>query len=174
MTFNKFFTQKYTYLIVSLCFIALTSCGVYSFSGASISPDTKTFSIKTFTNSAPLAAPNYNQQLSERLKERVLNGTRLYLQNTDADIRFEGEVVDYSTRPNAITGAEVAATTRLSITVKVIYTNTKNEKQNFEQNFTRYADFNADQNLNTVVNALTIQINNDLVEDIFNKAFVNW
>jgi hypothetical protein len=56
----------------------------------------------------------------------------------------------------------------------VKFTNLKDEKQNFESSFSRYADFSSSQNLTSVEDELIRQINDQLVDDIFNKAVINW
>ena len=94
--------------------------------------------------------------------------------NSVGDISFEGYISDYNSQPTAIQGNEQAALNRLTITVKVKFINTKDEKQNFESSFSRYADYDSKQNLSTVENQLISEICNQLVDDIFNKAMINW
>jgi hypothetical protein len=89
------------------------------------------------------------------------------------DLSFEGEITDYKTTPVAITG-QTAAMNRLTITVNVRFSNRIDETKDFEQSFSRYEDYPSDQDLNAVQEALTTTITEQLVEDIFNKALVNW
>jgi hypothetical protein len=163
-----------TLLILLSTLVAFNSCGVYSFTGASISPDVKTFTVNYFENNSPLVNPNLSQVFTEALKEKVLVSTSLNLIKQNGDVEFEGQIVDYKTQPISITGNEIASQNRLTISVKVKFTNTKDETKNFETSFTRYADYNSTQNLTEVETNLVKQINTELVEDIFNKAFVNW
>jgi hypothetical protein len=160
-------------IIVAGCFL-ISSCGIYSFSGASVSPDIQTVGIDFFRNEAPIVVPVLSQQFTESLKDKILGSTTLSLAKDEGDINFEGEIIDYSTRPLSIQGNETASTTRLTISVRVRYTNKKNEKQSFESVFTRYSDYPSSQNLANVQTELIRQINSELVEDIFNRAFVNW
>lgn len=148
----------------------------YSFSGASISPDVKTVSIKTFQNVAPLAQPTLSQTFTESLKDIFITQTNLTLVEKGGDLQFEGKITGYSVTPVAIQGSQVstASLNRLSITVQVKFINTKDEKQNFEQTFTRFADFDASKNLATIENELTKDINSQLSQDIFNRAVTNW
>ena len=44
----------------------------------------------------------------------------------------------------------------------------------FEASFSRYEDFGSTQNFEDVKTDLTEKILKLLIEDIFNKAFVNW
>lgn len=160
-------------LFIGCCFAA-SSCGVYSFSGASISPDIKNVTVNYFGNEASIVVPTLSQSFTETLKDKIISSTSLILSREPGDVRFEGEIIDYSTRPIAIQGNETSSQTRLTISVRVRYINTKDEKQNFENVFTRYTDFPSEQNLSSVENELIRKINDELAEDIFNKAFVNW
>jgi hypothetical protein len=104
-----------------------------------------------------------------KLKVVVISG--------DGDLIFEGEITGYDTKPIAFTGndqTDIAALNRLTITVSVKFTNKLDETQDFEQNFSRYADYLSTLNLSSVEETLIKQINEQLVEDIFNKAVVNW
>jgi outer membrane lipopolysaccharide assembly protein LptE/RlpB len=168
-------TFKYSLLFTVCCLLAFTSCKVnYSFSGASVSPDIKTVSIQTFRNNASLAKPTLNQSLTESLKDIFTSQTSLGIVSRDGDLNFEGEITNYVTAPVAIQSNDQAARTRLTITVNVRFTNAKDEKQKFETTFSRYADFPSTQTLATVEDELIRQINEQLVQDIFNKAMINW
>lgn len=164
-------------LIALLSITLLYSCKVgYSFSGASIAPDVKTVSIKTFQNVAPLAQPTLSQTFTESLKDIFITQTNLSLVEKGGDLQFEGKITGYNVAPVAIQGNQVstASINRLTITVQVKFVNTKDEKQNFEQNFSRFADFDASRNLASVENELTKDINSQLSQDIFNRAVTNW
>lgn len=161
-----------TLIICHLTF--LSGCGVYSFTGASISPDVKSVSIDFFSSYAPLAPANMPQTFTEALRELFVSRTNLDLLTKNGDIRFEGYISAYQTRPVAIQGNETAAKNRLTVTVNVTYTNTKEEAKSFEKSFTRFADFEATQNLTEVEQSLVAEINEQLILDIFNEAVVNW
>jgi hypothetical protein len=159
-------------LIVSIC--CLSGCGIYSFTGASISPDVKTASIQYFKNYALLVQPSLAQLLTEKLKDRFISQTTLALVNNNGDLDFENTITDYKVTPLAPQTNDVAANNRLSITIKVKFTNKKDEKQNFESSFTEFVDFPSNQNLSSVELGLIDQINIKLVDDVFNKSVVNW
>lgn len=172
-------TIKLTSISVILIFatIFLESCKIsYSFTGASISPDIKTVSIKTFQNNAPLAQPTLSQSFTESLKDIFITQTNLTLIEKGGDLQFEGKITGYNVTPVAIQGNQVstASLNRLTITVLVKFINTKDEKQNFEQSFSRFADFDASKNLASVENELIKDINSQLSQDIFNRAVTNW
>lgn len=146
----------------------------YSLSGASIPPEAKTVSVKYFQSIASLAPPTLSQSFTEALRDRMSSQTRLALVNTTGDLNFEGSVTGYSTAPIAIQSTDQAALNRLTVTVSVKYSCAFDEKKNFEQSFTRYSDYNSSQSLSAVESELIQQINEQLTQDIFNRALNDW
>lgn len=161
-------------LFYALMVISFAGCHVYSFTGASVSPDIKTVSIQFFPNRAAIVQPALSNAFTETLKDKFVSETSLTLVKESGDLNFEGAIIDYNTQPIAIQGNENAALNRLTITVSVKFTNVKDSKQDFETNFSRYADYDSRKSLTTVELDLAKQINTQLVDDIFNKAVVNW
>jgi hypothetical protein len=167
---------KYRILIsVILAVFVLTSgCSVsYKFSGAS-TVGLNTFSIQYFQNRAPVVQPGLSQNLTDALIDKCKAQTNLKYVNTTADVNFEGEISDYSTRPLTVAADAQAATNRFSISVKVKFTNNVKPELSFDQVFTQYQDYPGGQNLSDVEVSLSDLIVKALVEDIFNQAFVNW
>ena len=160
-------------LIVALALVG-HSCGIYSFSGASIPAEAKTVSVDYFPNHAQLVNPMLSNNLTNALRDAMTNQTTLDLIETGGDLAFEGEITDYRTNPVAITSGQTAAMNRLTVTVKVRFSNHIDDTKDFEQTFSRYEDYPSDQDLNSVQESLTTTIIDQLVEDIFNKALVNW
>jgi hypothetical protein len=153
----------------------LTGCrGGYSFTGADISPDTNTFEVNFFANKASLVQPNLSNIFTEMLRDKFSTQTRLNSISSGGDLVFEGDITDYSISAQSYQGNETAANSRLSITVHVIFTNTKEEKKSFDQYFTRYADFDSSLSLMSVEEELMRQICEELVADIFSKSVANW
>jgi outer membrane lipopolysaccharide assembly protein LptE/RlpB len=165
-------------LLKILSFLVLTTllsaCGFYSFTGASISPDVKSISILQFPNNAPLVQPTLSQKFTLALRDKFASQTNLNIIKTNGDLNIEGEISDYSVQAVAVQANQQAALNRLTITVKVRFTNTKNNKQDFESSFSRYRDYDSQKDLSSEEKDLIDQINKELVEDIFNKAVVNW
>lgn len=147
----------------------------YSMTGASISPDVKTFSVDYFPNKAPLVVPYLSSLFTERLTDYMRSKTGL-IQMTDnnGDIRFEGQITGYSQRPIDITSDEVAASNRLTIEIRVKYTNTKDDKYDFTSTFSNYADYSTEVNFDSAEESLINDILDKIIEDIYNKALVNW
>jgi hypothetical protein len=114
-----------------------------------------------------------SQKFTEALKSRIRNQSSLNVVRDDADATFEGRITDYNSKPVAITGNERAEATRLTITVNVKYTNKVRPEDSFEQSFSRFSDFQG-SNLAANESRLIEDINKQLTEDIFNRAFANW
>lgn len=163
-------------VIILLAYIIVSqSCKVnYTLSGASIAPEVETVSVQHFVNRAPLGVANMEQYITNELKDKFKSQTRLTTVNDAGDLNFEGEIVDFSTKPMAITQNETAAQNRLTIAVRVKFTNEVEPKYNFDQTFSQYEDYDSDQDLASVEQELMEKIVEKLIEDIFNKSVVNW
>jgi hypothetical protein len=142
--------------------------------GASIAPDIKTVNVHYFTKTAALGPPSLSQTFTEGLKQKFINETSLSVISTPADLTFDGSITAYTITPQAIQSNETAARNRLTITVNVKFVNSKNEKQNFETSFSRFADYPSTSNITSVEITLITEINEQLINDIFNKAVINW
>jgi len=161
--------------VIVLSFTFLQSCGVYSFTGASISPDVKTVEISDFPNYAQLVNPSLEQTFTIGLQDLFLNQTNLSLVNNNGDLQFEGEITEYRVTPSANTANSTAAQNRLTIAVKVRFYNNKDEDQNFEKTFSHYEDFDANKDLSgSFEDAIVNVILERIFENIFNEAVANW
>lgn len=155
--------------------LVLHSCSAsFSFTGASISPEVKTVSVDFFPSYAPLAPPNASQLFTEALKDVFQQQTNLNLVKSNGDLELEGTITAYNTSPVAIQGNETAALTRVSMTVNVKFTNNFDDTQSFENSFSRFEDVETSQDLAAVEEELLRSINDQLTQDIFNKAVTNW
>ncbi|HSV88064.1 MAG TPA: LptE family protein [Bacteroidales bacterium] len=152
----------------------LHSCGIYSFTGASIPPQATTFSVSMFPNHAQLVQPTLSNRFTEALMDRFLRQTNLRLVPSGGDLHFEGSITDYNTAPAAITGDDRAALNRLTITVRVNFINEYVPEQNFERSFSRFWDYPSTRSLSEVEDEAITIISEALVEDIFNQAVVHW
>ena len=163
---------KIAVLVLALALVC-QGCGIYTFSGASIPAEAKTVSVAYFPNHAQLVNPLLSNNLTNALRDAMTNQTTLDVIESGGDLAFEGEITDYRTVPVAISG-QTAAMNRLTVTVKVRFSNRIDDTKDFEQSFSRYEDYPSNQDLNAVQESLTATIVEQLVEDIFNKALVNW
>ncbi|MFO7671630.1 MAG: LptE family protein [Bacteroidales bacterium] len=163
-------------LIILPLVLVIPSCKVtYSFSGVNISPEVTSYSVQYFPNRAALVQAQLSQVFTDALIDKIQSNTSLELTNDGGDVEFSGEITNYVTRPTAITGDEIAAMNRLTITVRVKYTNYIEPELDFDTSFSRYEDYDSTKNLsNDEESELIAIIVQNLIEDIFNKAFVSW
>ncbi len=167
---------KYRIGLFLLIGVVMVSCKInYSLTGTSIAPDVKTFSVQDFPNHAPMYVPTLSQSFSEKLKDKLLSQTTLQLVTSGVgDLDYAGEITGYTVTPIAVTGSETAAQNRLTISIKVIFTNTKDPKQDFVKSFSNYEDFDATESIEDVEQELIDQILEKITEDIFNNSVANW
>lgn len=155
--------------------LPLTSCtGGYSFTGASIPPDAKTISVATFPNYAATVNPQLSQQITDALIQMFSSQTTLNVISDDGDLQLSGQITGYDTRASALSSSDEVSMNRLTVTVKVKFVNQKDPEADFEQSFSRYRDYAASLDFSSVESGLVAEILNELCEDIFNKAVVNW
>ena len=159
-----------------LLLIILTSCTIsYKFNGAAIDYNTtKTISVAEFPIRAALVYPPLGPAFNEALKDIYTRQTRLIMVKTGGDLQVEGEITGYDLSPQAVTEDAYASQTRLTISVKVRYTNTKNPNLNVDQTFRAYRDFSSSQMLTQVQDELISQIVDELAELIFNATVGSW
>lgn len=171
------FKQLLPILLVVCCFSGCKLQSIsYGFSGISLTNGEKTFSVDYFTNKTPFA-PDLGSDFTEALKSYLRSRTPLNeVTDNNGDIRFEGQITGYTLRPMEIQRDEVAAKNRLTVTIQVKYTNTKNEtgKDDFNQSFSHYAEIGVDENFDAVEGERLKEIMDKIIEDIYNKALVNW
>jgi len=162
-------------IIALIILINLQACSIrYTTSGATLTEEMKTISVLYFPNRAEIVNPELSSEFTESLKDKFISQTKLEMISEGGDLNFEGEISQYNTKPAAVRGNETASLTRLTIAIKVIFTNEKDPDKNFETSFSQYEDFDASQSLDEVEGELVPQILEKIIEDIFNRAVVNW
>ncbi len=177
---NKALSQLWSmvyglWTVLFLIAISYSSCKIYSFTGASVSPDLKTIAVENFVNKSQNGNTSITQDLTDKLRNRFVAETPLKITTVDPDLEMKGTLVNYAVSSQAATGGVgLAALNRLTLTVRVEFTNNKNEAENWEQSFSRFADYPSTSNLLQVERELIEDINRQLSDDIFNRAFVNW
>ncbi len=165
-----------THKIVCIFFyLTIISCNIYSFSGASISEEIKSFSLNNIDSQISNSPSSLSQITKDNLQDLILNQTNLtLLEESIADLNFSAIITKYEIKPIAINSNETAAKNRLTINLKVDFTNTKDENLNYKTTFSRYRDFESATNFAEIELDLINEITKELAEDTFNKAFVNW
>lgn len=162
-------------MMVLLAGFLSPSCKIsYSFTGANISPNVKTFTVYYFPNRAQLVNPTLSQSFTEALREKLQRQTSLNELRENGDLVFEGEITGYDYRPMAIQEQDQAALSRLTVRVKVKYTNNIDPDQSMEQTFSAYEDFDNTLSLAAAEDEIVPQIIEKLNEDIFNATIANW
>ncbi len=165
--------------IIALFFLALAllvSCSIsYKFNGASIDyTKVKTISIKDFPNQASLVYPVLSQMFTDKLKDIYIRQTRLEMVKDNGDLDIEGEIIGYELAAMAVKEDAYASRTKLTITVRVRYTNQSKPEEDFEQSFSAYREFDANQMLQQVQEELCTEITEELVDQIYNATVANW
>lgn len=162
-------------LITFILPVIFVSCvGGYSFTGASISADMKTFQVEQFVNRASIVNATLATDLTNALVNKIVSSTSLIQQNNNADVSFSGTIVSYNITPTSINAEDRATKNRLTITISVSYVNHKDPKMNYNTQFSRFRDYDSNMSLSDVEESLVKEINEELVEDVFTKSFVNW
>ena len=162
-------------LALSLAAFAVSACGIYSFSGTSIKPDVKTITINYFEYKAMKVNPSLSNDLTEAVRNQFRRMTSLEQMDMDGDLEITGQVTGYDVRASAVTAGDVAAMNRLTVTVKVDFTNRKYPEEDFTgKSFSAYADYDSTTSLDAVESTLCAEIIDKIVEDIFNATVAQW
>lgn len=154
--------------------VLVSSCGIYSFTGTSIQPDVYSITINYFEYKALRVNPSLSNDLTEAMKDKFRKLTRLEQVDMDGDLELTGEITGYDVKPQAVTSDEVAAQNRLTVTVKVAFTNRKYPEDDFDKSFSAYADYDSMQSLDAVEAGLCEEIIEKIVEDVFNASVAQW
>ena len=161
-------------LFVVILAISANSCSVYNFTGTG-KIDAKTFQVNYFQNNSSLIEPGIDRIFTIKLQELIQNQTNLNLTNSNGDLLYEGEIVDYRIAPMTATADQKAAQSRLSITVNVRFSKKNKETDNFEKKFSFFYDYDGSTQL--VGSKLTEALNvifERITQDIFNESLAKW
>ena len=156
-------------------FALVLGCGAYSFTGISLSSDTKTFQVNYFQNTAALIEPGIERDFTLALQDLILNQTNLDLVKSNGDIIYEGEIVEYRISPTTATSSNTAAQNRLTISVNLIFTNTNDEEADFEKRFTFFYDYaGSAQLVGSQKTTAVEEIFERITQDVINASLANW
>lgn len=173
MAWNKFIRPL---LLVLSLVVAMPACKVtFTMNGSAIDYNIyKTVSVGDFPIRAALVYPPLQQMFQNALLDYIDRNTRLRTVDQGADLQIDGEITGYSLSPQAVTEDAYASQTRLTITVRVKYTDNKQDGKDLDQTFSAYRDFPATEMLTDVQDQLCEEISKELVELIFNATLGNW
>lgn len=166
--------------VASIAAFTLVSCGFkvgYSLSGASIPTDATTFSVAYFPNNATMVAPILASEFTDALKEMFIRRTNLQEVSDGGDFAFEGEITNYTSTTAAVSAGssnDYGSLNRLTITVRVRFTNAIEESGSFSRTFSAYEDYDSTSLLTEVEGELITTIVDQLVTDIFQASASNW
>ena len=156
-------------------FLVLSGCGAYSFSGANIGADIKTFQVNYFQNNAANVQPGIDRDFTLKLQDLLLNQTSLDLVTNNGDLLYEGEIVEFYTAPITATSQSTAAQNRLTVGVNVRFYDTKIPDNDFEQRFSFYFDYPGTTHLiGSSLDSALDEIFERITQDIFNKSLAKW
>ena len=173
---NKFMQHRFSsgFVIITISLLLISSCGVYSFTGASIPPEAKTVSVQFFPNRAMLVEPTLSPIFTDLLRDKFTSQTNLEMIERNGDLAIEGEIIGYKTTPVAIQADQTAAQNRLTIIVNARFSNKYEPDKDFETKFTQFYDYNSGDDLNSIKATLIDDLSSALAQDIFDKAVINW
>ena len=162
-----------------LFFIGLKSCGIYSFTGASIPPGVTTFQVNFFENQAgnrpgSTVEPGLDNDFTNALQDIIMNQTNLNLVSKDGQLIYEGEITEYSVTPMTATSQNTAAQNRLKMSVALRYFNSKNEDDDLKKTYSFFYDFPADLQVYDVIDSAHKEIFDRITQDIFNDTLAKW
>lgn len=164
-------------LSILLLMIVVQACTIsYKFNGAAIDYNIyKTLNIGSFPIRAAMVYAPLQPMFENKLNDTYTKQTRLRIvDSSNADLSIEGEITGFSLTPQAVTEDAYASQTRLTITVRVKYTDHKNPSGSVDQTFSAFRDFSSSQMLTDVQEALCEEITDELVLLIFNATAGNW
>jgi len=145
----------------------------YSLKDVSIPSEVKTVRVLFIENKARYINPQLSPRLTDKLRQKIVNQTRLSQTNNDADYEISGYISDYSVSTSGIS-QQRAASNNLNVTVHIVFKNRLDDKKNFEADLTRNFPFDATLSLTQAEAGLNDQIINNLTDEIFNRIFSNW
>lgn len=155
--------------------LLLTNCGTYSLDGTTIPEGTETFQVNFFQNNSSDVVPNIDFTFTDRLRELILNQTNLSLVTTNGDIIYEGEITNFRISPTNATSQLNAAQNRLNVTVNVRYFSKYKPEDDFEQPFSFFFDYGANEQLTgSILNNALEEIFERITQDIYNASFNKW
>ncbi|TAE00274.1 MAG: hypothetical protein EAZ97_06365 [Bacteroidetes bacterium] len=177
--------KKNILILICLPFF-LCSCAAlpqFSMTGMALNPKAKKIAIQNFYSDVASGPANLAIDFSEKLRDYYQRNTPLAVTKEGGELALAGTIVGYEVTPiapqaNASSDPnqpqQIAGQQRLTITIKVQYSNTLEEDQDFDQNFSFFADFGSGVNLSSVEKDLIDKIFTQITLDIFNKTLANW
>lgn len=164
---------------VLLLVLTSQSCGIYSFTGASIPPGVTTFQVNFFENLAgnrpgSTVEPGLDNDFTNALQDLIMNQTNLNLVSQDGQLIYEGEITEYSVTPMSATSQNTAAQNRLKMTVAFRFFNIKKEEDDYKKNYSFFYDFPSELLVYDIIDSAHKEIFDRITQDIFNDTLAKW
>jgi uncharacterized protein YceK len=174
----KTFRLEIKIVLVLMIALSLNGCGIYNFTGGNVGT-AKTFQVNFFQNYASdnpgsTIEPGLDNTFTLALQDFIQNQTSLDLTNTNGDLVYEGEIVEFRVSPMSATAQQTAAQNRLTIGINVRFYNTTKENADFEKRFSFFYDYPADSMLDSVKNDAFDAIFERILQDIFSASLADW
>ena len=171
--------NKLIYILIIPVLLIINSCGIYSFTGASIPPGVTTFLVNFFENQAgnrpgSTVEPGLDNDFTNALQDIIMNQTNLNLVSKDGQLIYEGEITEYSVTPMAATSQNTAAQNRLKMSVLLRFFNIKNEEEDLKKTYSFFYDFPAQLQVYDVIDSAHKEIFDRITQDIFNDTLAKW
>ena len=156
--------------------VVMQSCAIsYKFNGASIDyAKVHSISIADFPNNAALVYTQLSNNLSEGIRDIYSRQTRLTILSKGGDMELEGEITGYTLTPMAIQADSYSAETKLTMTIKVRFTNNVNPEESFEKTYSAFQTFDSSQLLSDVQEELCNVMITEIAENIYNDTVAKW
>jgi len=172
------------WIILALVAYALNGC--YTFKTAGIPPGMETFYIAEVENNAANVVGTLASNFQLKLTDKVRIEGKLTPTEYDPHVEFVATITGFNVSSVAPEEGQTTAFNRLDIRVQVKFTNhfdaefenNYNPKPSDDKKWTNtfgfFEDYASTTNLLDVQEELIENITDQIVEDIFNKAFSDW
>ncbi len=163
-------------MVLLMALTGLSACQVtLTFNGASIDyTKIKTISIADFNNVAELIHPPLAQEFSEKLRDKYTKQTRLRLLKASGDLHLEGEIVGYQLTPMAVGQDSFSAETKLTLTVNIRFSNSRNQEEDFEKQYSSFRMFDSNLMITDVQDQLLAEMTEEIADNIYNDTVARW
>jgi len=170
--------KKFSTIILIMCaaYFLAASCTVsYKFNNAKLDYSLyRTIAIGDFPNQATLVYPPLYSQFNNALKDIYLRQTRLQIVPQNGDYNINGAIIGYNLQQGAVGSDGFTTETRLTMTVRVIFSNSKNPTEDFERTFSDFRTFPSNRTLDDVQAELVSELIESITDQIFNATVASW
>lgn len=168
--------MKYIFFIPLFLFTSCWPTSV-SFRDGSVPPEWKRFMVSTLESNAANAPINYAPDLTEEIKDAIQNRVGLSLvssANDDPQVTVSGVVQSYDVTQLSLQDNSADVKNRLTIRANFEFFISEPEEDVMKLSVSRFADFDATQDVGSIQSQLFEEINDQIIQDVLNKLLSNW